>query len=196
MELAIFDFDGTLTKKDSLKDFIIFSCGYKKTALGLFLLGPVLFFYLLRLIPNNKAKEAVIRYFFKGWDINKFRDVSSQYSKERVPKIVRNIALEKINWHKSLGHRIVIVTASIECYLKDWCTVHNFDLIATKLEFKNDQLTGNLLTKNCYGQEKAKRITEMFDLGKFDYIYAYGDSAGDKNMLALANEKYYKWKKI
>ena len=66
------------------------------------------------------------------------------------------------------------------------------ELIATKLEFKAGKLTGKFATNNCYGAEKSHRIKELFDLELYDYIYAYGDSRGDKEMLALADESFYK----
>ena len=53
-------------------------------------------------------------------------------------------------------------------------------------------ITGNFITKNCYGQEKVNRIKESYDLSKYDLIYAYGDSRGDKEMLELANNSFYK----
>ena len=100
--------------------------------------------------------------------------------------------MEKIKWHQSQNHKVVIVSASIECWLKKWCQSNSIDLISTRLEFINGKLTGKLATKNCHGIEKVKRIKERYDLNDFDYIYAYGDSASDKEMLELSDQPYYK----
>jgi phosphatidylglycerophosphatase C len=70
------------------------------------------------------------------------------------------------------------------------------DLIATKLEMKDGRITGRFLTRNCSGKEKVRRIEERYDVKSFNYIYAYGDSSGDRAMLDLANERYYKWKRV
>jgi phosphoserine phosphatase len=70
------------------------------------------------------------------------------------------------------------------------------DLIATKLEMKDGRVTGRFLTRNCSGEEKVRRIEEQYDVKSFGYIYAYGDTPGDKAMLDLANERYYRWKRI
>ena len=80
----------------------------------------------------------------------------------------------------------------MECWLKPWCNENNLDLIATKLEIKNGIVTGNFLSKNCYGIEKANSVNEVYDLNDYDHIYAYGDSRGDKELLALADESFYK----
>ena len=56
MNLALFDFDGTITKNDSLIKFIRFAVGDLKFVFGLFILSPVLLAYKIKLIPNFKAK--------------------------------------------------------------------------------------------------------------------------------------------
>jgi HAD superfamily phosphoserine phosphatase-like hydrolase len=100
--------------------------------------------------------------------------------------------MEKIHWHQKEGHRIVIVSASMKCWLDAWCKNNHIELISTKLEVIDGKLSGKFATKNCHGIEKANRIREMFDLGNYDHIYAYGDSSGDREMLALADESFYK----
>ena len=121
-----------------------------------------------------------------------FFKVANEYSLNHIDKIVRTKAIERLNWHKKQGHKIVVVSASIDCWLRPWCNKNSLELIATKLEIKNEMITGNLLTKNCYGVEKVNRIKEIYNLKDFEYIYAYGDSSGDKEMLSIANESFYK----
>ena len=65
-------------------------------------------------------------------------------------------------------------------------------LISTQLETINDKLTGNIAGKNCNGEEKATRIRSIYNLAEFDEIYCYGDSNGDKQMLALGTKTFYK----
>ena len=196
MALALFDFDGTISFRDSFGDFIAYAVGRGRFILGTVLLSPMLFGYALGFIRNWRAKEIVSSYFFGGWDCRSFEGLASKYSRERLPGIVREIALDKIKWHKLKGDTVVVVSASIDLWLADWCNVHDLDLIATKLEVKEGRVTGRFLTKNCSGKEKARRIEEQYDLKSFDYIYAYGDTPGDRAMLDLANEKYYRWKRV
>lgn len=191
-KLALFDFDGTITKDDSLLKFIPFVVGNGNFILGLLVLSPVLVAYKLKLIPNYKAKQKMLSWFFKGMGKDEFYAVANEYSLHHIDKILRPRAIEKLNWHKQKGHKVVIVSASLECWLRPWCEKNGFELIATKLEIKNNTVTGKLLTKNCYGQEKVNRIKESYNLNEFEYIYAYGDSAGDKDMLELADEQHYK----
>ncbi|OUX36978.1 MAG: hypothetical protein CBE33_04220 [Candidatus Pelagibacter sp. TMED273] len=187
--LALFDFDGTITNKDSLFDFIIYSKGLLSFIIGIFLLFPFLLLYKLNLLRNDKAKEMVLRYFFKNTSQLNFTKVAEEYSLNRIDKITRTKAIEKLNFHKVNGHKVVIVSASIDSWIRPWCIKNQFDLVATKLEVKNGYLTGNLLTKNCYGPEKVIRIKEIYNLENYKYIYAYGDSRGDNEMLEIANSK-------
>lgn len=192
MILALFDFDGTITKDDSLLKFIRFVVGDARFVFGLVVLSPILVAYKLKLIPNYKAKQKMLSWFFKGMSKEAFFKVANEYSLVHIDKILRPKAMEKIKWHKAQGHQVVIVSASIDCWLRPWCEKNGLELIATKLEIKDDVVTGKLLTKNCYGVEKVNRIKEVYNLEKYDYIYAYGDSSGDTQMLKLANESFYK----
>lgn len=192
MILALFDFDGTITNKDTLIEFIKFVHGRKRLFLGLLHLSPILILYKLKLIPNYKAKEILFSYFFKGFSEDQFKKAATAYSLSQIDSIVKEKARQRLLWHKNNGHKIVIVSASIDCWLRPWCEKNGFDLIATKLEIKNGKLTGKFMTKNCYGPEKVNRIREVLDLSKFSKIYAYGDSKGDYEMLQLAQERFYR----
>jgi len=192
MELSLFDFDGTITGKDSLADFIQFIVGKPAYYWGLLLLSPLLVAYKLKIIPNDIAKEKLFSYFFRGWDSYQFQIVADKYSLEQIDKIIRPKAKKKITWHQKQGHRVVVVSASMESWLKKWCQKYNIDLIATRLEILDGKLTGKFATKNCYGIEKLNRIKERYNLLEYSVIYAYGDSPGDKEMLSIAHKKHYK----
>jgi phosphatidylglycerophosphatase C len=193
MRLALFDFDGTITTDDSLIKFIRFVLGDLKTLGGMVFLSPMLTAYKLKLIPNYRAKQIMLSYFFKGMDEQQFQKVAEEYSLKFIDSIIRQKAIERIKWHKEQGHTVVIVSASVECWLKGWCEKNNIELIGTKLEFKNNKFTGKFSTKNCYGIEKVNRIKQIYNLSDYRTIFAYGDSSGDKEMLAIADKKYYKY---
>ncbi len=192
MKLALFDFDGTITTDDSLIKFIRYAVGNIKTLYGLTLLFPTLLLYKLKLIPNYIAKQSLLTFFFKGMNEKQFKELAKDYSLNHIKTILRPKAMDKIQWHKDRGHKIIVISASIECWIKPWCDEHKLDLVATRLEIKETMVTGKLMTKNCYGLEKVTRLREAYNLNEYDYIYAYGDSRGDKELMDLADEKFYK----
>lgn len=190
--VAFFDFDGTVTKEDSLIQFIRFSVGNLKMLKGLIALSPLLIAFKLKIIPNYIAKEKMLTHFFKGMNEDTFKRIAKNYSLKMIDSIVRPKAMEKILWYQKQGHTVVIVSASVECWLKPWCQLNNIHLIATKMEFIDHVFTGKMLTKNCYGKEKVDRITECYNLNVYDQIDVYGDSSGDKELLSIADNAYYK----
>ena len=192
MNIAFFDFDGTITRKDSLAGFIQFAIGKRAYYLGLLKLSPMLLAYKLKIIANDIAKEKLIAHFFQGYDYKRFQEIAEQYSLHEIDLILRPKAIAKIEWHQGRGDQVVIVSASPENWLSAWCAQKGIDLLATRLEIKNDQLTGRFATKNCFGIEKTNRIKERYDLARYETIYAYGDSRGDREMLQMADQAHFK----
>lgn len=191
--IAFFDFDGTVTNKDSLEEFIKFSLGTQNYYKGLLLLSPLLVGYKLGIFSNSYAKGKLIYHFFKGWDIISFRETAERYSKTEIDKIVRKKAHNRIQWHLEQNHEVVIVSASLGCWLKPWCAKNGLELISTTLKIDNkSNISSEFNGKNCHGRQKVKRILDTYNLSDFQKVYAYGDSKGDKPMLELADESFYK----
>lgn len=190
--IAAFDFDGTITTKDTLFDFIRFYFGFPRLILGLVLLSPVLIFFKLGLIANNKAKQILFSYFFKGINIKDFDAVCQKYS-DRVGAILKSEAINKIREHQAKGHSVIIVSASISNWIIPWAEKEGIvEVIGTKIEIRNNIITGKFLGENCYGQEKVNRLLKAYP-NKSDYqLYAYGDSNGDKPLLNLADCPFYR----
>ena len=187
MNLALFDFDGTLTTKDSLDLFLKYSVSNQKYLFNMLLFSPYFIAYKTKLLSNNKAKEKLFEIFFKGIDEQVFKETSKNFALTQLDKIINKDMYETVQQHIKNGDRVIIVSASIECYLKHWSQKESIELLSTKLNFKSDKFTGKFLTKNCYGDEKVNRIKEHLQVDEYDTIYAYGDSPGDTQMLKLAD---------
>ena len=192
MKIAFFDFDGTITKEDSTIKFIRYLVGDTKFVIGLLVLFPLMILYKVKIISNNTIKQIIISYYFKGKNFEDFKIKAEYFSLYELNSLIRKKALEKISWHKKNGHIVVIVSASIDLWLRPWCQENDIDLISTVLEIDNKIITGKTHKKNCYGPEKVKRILEQYNLADYSYIYAYGNSRGDYEMLDIAHESYYK----
>jgi phosphatidylglycerophosphatase C len=190
--LVLFDFDGTLTERDSFIAFIRATNSPRKFFSGLILLSPVLVLYKIGILPNWKAKQMVVRYFYGDMKAEIFSLLGKNFSEKNIPQLVRENAMRKLKEHVKAGHIVSIVTASLEPYMETWCRNLQIELIATQLEIVGGKITGNYSGTNCYGKEKAVRIKAKYSLDSFDKIIAYGDSRGDKEMLELADEKHYR----
>ena len=190
--LVLFDFDGTLTTKDTLIEFVHFYRGKNQYWLGLISLAPVLAMFALKIIPNWKAKQFFLSHFFKGEKIGDFNARCHEFSTTVLPGLIRPGAQQQIENYRKSGATLAVVSASAENWIKPWCDQFGIDCLATKLEVNDGILTGKIKGRNCYGDEKVCRIRENFDLSSFESIIAYGDSSGDKQMLAIAHQRYYK----
>lgn len=191
-KLILFDFDGTITTKDTLMEFIRFYHGTTKFLLGLLIVSPILGLFILKLIPNWKAKEKVLWIFFKGENMNEFNQKCEAFCKRVLPKLIRPKAIEEISNHKNENAEVAVISASAENWVRPWCKAQGIGCLATHLEVKDGKLTGRIEGFNCYGPEKENRIRSCYTLTDYDEIYAYGDSNGDKEMLALAHHQFYK----
>jgi len=194
--IAFFDFDGTITTKDTLLEFIKFSKGTLPFYIGFALNSPWLIAYRLKLISNQKAKERILTWFFHNMPLEAFQQSCDEFAQTRIPALIRPKALHEIRQLQEKGFSVVIVSASPENWLQKWTTRLEVDLIATKLKTKqlkdSIRLSGKIQGINCHGQEKVRRIKEAYDLLDFDNIHAYGDTSGDKPMLALAAHSFFK----
>ena len=190
--VAFFDFDGTITKKDTLFEIIGFQKGKAALYGGMLLLSPLLVLFKMKMISNQRMKEIVLRFFFRNDSFPVFQQLCDDFCRHRLPSLLRPKALNAIAWHQSEGHTVYIVTASAENWVTPWSRTLGITCLGTKLQKKNDVITGLLEGKNCNGDEKVCRIREAVQLTTFDTIYAYGDSSGDKEMLALAQHKEFR----
>ncbi|MDR1810436.1 MAG: haloacid dehalogenase-like hydrolase [Prevotella sp.] len=185
--IAAFDFDGTITTKDTLFDFIAFYHGKVKLLLGLVILSPVLVLYLLKIVKNSTAKQSMFAYFFKGEPISVFERKCQVYA-DRIAEISRPEVLELLQEHQSRGEQVVIVSASIDRWIVPWATRMNIEtVIGTTVRVENGCVERHFLSANCYGQEKVSRLLELFPNRKDYVLYAYGDSSGDNELLAFAD---------
>ena len=191
-KIAFFDFDGTITTKDTLLELIKYQKGKARFYTGFLINAPVLAALKLKLVSNQFAKEQVLRYFFKGVELSSFQKACDRFTTEKLPAIIRPGAIAEIKKLKDLGFEIAIVSASAENWIKKWSDKIGAQLIATELEAVDKLLTGKIKDKNCNGEEKAIKIRAAYDLSQYDEIYAYGDSSGDKAMQGLATKVFYR----
>ena len=192
LTLAVFDFDGTIIRKDSLLEFIRFTKGNLLFYSSFLLFSPLLMAMKLKWLPNWKVKQLLFTYLFQGVNIKVFDDWGNDFIAV-IDKMLYPKALDTLKRHRENGDKIIIISASIENWIKPWAVRNGVDMIlATKIEInKTGALTGRFLTKNCYGQEKVNRLLEMFPNKDLYYLVAYGDSRGDRELIELADEGFY-----
>jgi len=190
--IAFFDFDGTITTKDSFLDFIKYNVGKVRYYLGLFLLSPYYLYMKLGFISRHKLKEKFITYFLKGTNVIEFERVCNEYVDNRLPVILNRNSVLLMQNHLTDGDEVCVVSASFSNWLLPWTKTMNVNCICSELEILNHEITGKIKGENCNFEVKSMRINEKYLLKNYHNIYGYGDSEGDLEMLKLCTESYYK----
>ena len=193
-KIYAFDFDGTLTTKDTLLEFIRFAKGSGQMFRGFLLFSPLLILMKLHLFPNWKVKQKIFSYFFKGMKIDDFNALCTCFA-EQNKHLLRPAGIEKVRQAIAEEHTtVLIISASIDNWVRPFFDEidKKIQVLGTQIETKEGRLTGQFTSKNCYGEEKVNRLTALYPHREAYYLIAFGDSRGDKELLTFADKAYYK----
>ncbi len=189
--IAVFDFDGTLTTRDTLLMFIRFVVGTRRFFMGMLLFSPLMILMKLKLYDNSKCKEHVFSWFFKGMRHEAFVEYGRRFA-GKVRCVARQDTTKALAQHRTNGDTIYIISASIREWVAPYCeSLGVTAVLSTEAEVDdNGCLTGRFSTPNCYGAEKVRRLLTIEPDRDSYHLTAYGDSSGDAEMFALADEHY------
>ncbi|WP_341908060.1 HAD family hydrolase [Polaromonas sp. YR568] len=205
--MAAFDFDGTITWRDTFVPFLIRGLGWPRFLWAVVRCVPWLVGYALRLVRNDVAKACLMRATLTGRTSAEMEEWTRRWLAQDFPGQVRPWVAERMAWHHSQGHHCVMVSASPDLYLPAVTAQLGFEaLICTEMEWRGDLLTGHLTdrltghmrTPNCYGEQKVLRLNawliDRFGAAAREHItlYAYGDTRGDYPMLRMASHAWYR----
>jgi len=181
--VAAFDFDKTLSTRENVAPFFRLVAGRVDAARVLASVAP-----LLLTGRREAAKVAACRRLFRGRSADDVRAVGARYAAEICERHLRDDVLDRLNWHRAQGHEVVLVSASLDVYLDEVGRLLGVtEVMATALEVGGDgRLTGRLTGANVRGKEKARRLDQWLG-GTPALVWAYGDSAGDRELLARAD---------
>jgi len=190
--VAAFDFDGTITTKDTFIPYLKKAFGKRAVYLALFSLVGEAIKVGVGISNRDSFKEKIVAKLFVGQSLDKLQAIGKEHAKE-IERWFRPAAIKKIHWHNQQGHRLIMVSASLDLYLEPMAKRLGFDeLLCTRLSAKNNVLSGRLLGANCRGIGKTVQLELLVGPLAGVELYAYGDSAGDKEMLEAAMHPFFK----
>lgn len=190
--IVAFDFDGTLTVRDSFTDFLKWRAGPGRYAAGMARLAPDALSYLLHR-DRGRIKAAAVKEFLIGVPREQLEEDAKRFAKEAAPDLMRADAVATFRWWRARGATVVIVTASPEEVVAPFArALGAAALLGTQLEYDKDRrVTGAVACLNCRGDEKVARLRAHFG-PDVRLAAAYGDTSGDHAMLKIAEEKGYR----
>ncbi|MFA9290638.1 MAG: HAD-IB family hydrolase [Solirubrobacteraceae bacterium] len=190
--LYLFDFDGTITKKDSLFHFLKFYANPVQYFLGLIIFSPLFLLAKSNVLNKSKIKEMFISFFLKAEPQIKIEEIANDYANE-VEKIFRPKATEMLlEIKKDPFSDCYIVSASLDSWLKPIAKKNGVNLICTNALYQNGFYTGKFSSINCNFKEKKNRILKEINIKKYNKIISFGDSKGDLEMFSISDEIHFK----
>lgn len=187
-EIVAFDFDGTLTIKDSFTTFLAWRAGPWRHAMGLVRLAPHALAYLLHK-DRGRLKAKAAEEFLKGLTRQQLEADAEAFAEAMAARLFRPDALAAWNDWGAKGVTRAIVTASPEVTVAPFARRLGAEhLIGTRLAFDAaNRATGAFASENCRGEAKMARLREVFG-PEVRLLAAYGDTSGDTAMLAAAEQ--------
>jgi len=186
--VAAFDFDGTLTTRDSLLGYLRIVAGNRDLMRAALAIAPQLVAARLDDDRRDEAKVALLREVLGGRSEAWLRDLGRRYADLLVGCQLRPDVVARLQHHQQQGHAVVIVSASPTVYLEPVGERLGVDaVLATELAIGPDgRCTGELVGSNCRRAEKVRRLEEWI-AGRELQVHAYGDSRGDDELLARSD---------
>lgn len=191
-KLYCFDFDGTLTHKDTMFLFLKY---YSPVKFRIQFLRHIPLFILLKfkLAQAEKVKKSFISSILKDQTKEKLEQKAQFFFDAHFPDIMRENALEFLQKRNLQNTESFLVTASLDIWAKPFADYFKMTLISTRAEYRDGIFTGNFVGRNCNLDEKKWRILKAVEGKKYDKIIAFGDTSGDREMLAWADESHYRF---
>ncbi len=194
--VAAFDLDGTLTEGGSVFHWLRFVAGDATVArAALPLLVPLTVGAIRSGQWADSAKERLFQSVLAGRGLDEVAAASREFILHHLAEQGRPEVIERLTWHRDEGHDVVLVSASPQIYVD--VLVEKFRIaggLGTRLAVDTrGQLTGSYLGKNCRGTEKMRRLDEWIAARGYEVppeIYAYGNSRGDRRLLAGATHPF------
>ncbi len=196
MNLALFDFDGTITDRELFPGFVRSAATPRQLALGRVVLAPIAAGYKLGLVSGSTIRSRVSDFVFRGRRQDDIEAAGERFAREVVPASLRPEAMARIAWHREQGDTVAVVSGGFDLYLRPWCAQHGLELMCSSLESRDGVMTGRYAGPQCVGADKARRVRERFDLSIYEVVYAYGDTHEDRELLALAHRRWYRGREI
>lgn len=196
MDLALFDFDGTLTRGNTYTPFLRVASEPARRRQARWRYLPHYLAYRAGLLSGKAIRERVTRFVLGGRDAAAIHALGERYAREVLPGELLPEAMARVDWHRKRGDRIVVVSASLDVYLAPWCRAQGLELLCSELEVRDGLLTGEYVGGDCSGPAKAVRVHERYRLSDYATVHAYGDTVEDRELLALAHRRVFRGREL
>lgn len=191
--VAAFDFDGTLSRRDTLVPFLAAASGRTRFVRAVGRLGISGARRDVDLRDRDGLKEQLLADLFTGRDEEELRHLGTRYARDLLSDQLRPDVLTRLEDHRRAGHELLFVSASLVYYLEPLAEMLGVDaVLAVEPAVRDGRLTGELVRPNVRAEQKAVRLREWLGAPSAGpipgvRIWGYGNSSGDHELLAMSD---------
>ena len=190
-DLALFDFDGTLTTGETFPPFVRSVVPAGRLRMGRLRLAPLVAGYRLGLVSGTCVRAAVVRTALAGTAEADFSAAARAWARTEFPTRLRPPALERLRAHRDRGDTVLVVSGNFESLLSPWAESEGVVALGSRLEVDQGRLTGRYAGPQCVLEEKVARVRAHLQPSDYDRVHAYGDTPEDRPMLLMADVAHY-----
>lgn len=191
--LALFDLDGTLTRGDTFRGFVL------KLLLAhpaRWLRAPLLAFpiagFMLKLVDRGQLKGAFLHLLFAGMGRAEVEAFARRYATAVMAGFVFPEALAALRAHLAAGDHVVVLSASPDLYVHEIGKLLGaHQSYCTEIRWDGDRLDGRLAGPNRRDQEKVRVLAALRAANPGLPVIAYGNSSPDLDHMRLCEEAVY-----
>jgi phosphatidylglycerophosphatase C len=196
-QIAAFDFDGTLSRRDTLVPFLAQASGRSRFVGAVSRLGISGARRNVDLRDRDGLKEALLADLFTGREEEELRHLGARYARDLLSDQLRPDVLTRLEDHRRAGHELLFVSASLVYYLDPLAELLGVNaVLAVEPEVRDGRLTGALARPNVRAEQKALRLREW--MGEPEHgplegveLWGYGNSSGDHALLAMSDHAFW-----
>jgi len=188
-DVAAFDVDGTLTVRDCVRPFLVRVAGWPGVSRAV-LSRPLAAFTAAARRDRDRLKELIVGGVFRGRNVAQVEALGELFAEQVHDGWLRADMVARLRWHQRAGHRIVLVSASLGPYLRPLGRRLGVDdVLCAEPRRVGEEFADGLAGANCRAAEKVRRLDAWLLDRSLDQstVWAYGDSAGDRELLARAD---------
>ncbi|WP_257388171.1 HAD-IB family phosphatase [Tahibacter caeni] len=195
-DLALFDFDGTLTERETFPLFVRAVTPRLRATACSFALLPLIAGCRLGWIGGTVTRAGIVRVALRGLPAEAVAAAGERFAEAVEPTLLRPQAWARLQRHRDRGDAVAIVPGALDAYLAPWCRAQGLTLFCSSLEQRDGRSTGRYRGAQSVGAEKARCVRAHYDFGRFADVHAYGDTPEDRELMALAAHRHYRGKAL
>ena len=191
--LALFDLDGTLTRRDTFFPFVVGLLLHRPGRWPRALLVPLLLAGdLLGRLDRGGLKGGILHALFSGMPREAMHAYATTYAAGVVPARMFPEAVETFRGHLEQGDHVVVLSASPDLFVPDIAQrLGAHEVICTQVRWDGGRLDGRLASANRRDHEKARVLQALRVAHPGLPVIAYGNSPADLIHMRTCEEAVY-----